>query len=181
MSIFRFHILRHVLILATIATMLPFLLLQQTGSTSVGKVTHWVQNFLDEDATDLREQIRLIEHGEQKPEGVLKKISTLISEHSEAFQIPVPVENPSEEDIYLILLHEWVEHQQNGNGMGATALAERNSKNGFHVEKLYRAAHQALAQNFTQYYLVLEKVMIGITFIRYHLIPLSGGVAIGAP
>ncbi len=181
MMFFRNHITQRIFALIVFVAIVPYLFAVQSQSETTSKISSWIQEYIDDDATDLRNKITALQSTEKGTSDFLKEVSLLITQHSEAFSLSIPENSESDEDIYHLLLSEWVEYQQTDNGMGAAAITERGSKFGFQIEKLYRTVTPLFESTrpVSQHYVITRIESLLLTHI--HLLPMVGGTAIGAP
>lgn len=186
MNIFRLHIIRTVSVVALLAGMVLYFLKPVSNEAKQGDFTNWLQAHLktnlDNDA--VKNQIRELSYtDEDELESVIRKASLLVKNHANDFEIPINTDSQDEQEVYKILLKSWNNYQQSSSGMGKAVIIKQAQP--FSVIPVDGLAFYANSPSAQQQYLVskigLQLEQQPVHLHNFHISPLSGGIAIGAP
>jgi hypothetical protein len=186
MNIFRLHITRTLSVAALLAGMVFYFLKPVNNEAKQGAFTNWLQSHLKTnlDNDKVKEQIRELSYtDEEELESVIRRASVLVKNHSDDFEIPINSESENEQEVFKILLKSWNNYQQSSSGMGkAVIIKQAQPYSVLPVDGLAFHANSPSAQQ--QFLYSKSGVNIEqqpVLFHNFHISPLSGGTAIGAP
>lgn len=186
MKIFRLHITRTLSVAALLAGMIFYFLKPAVNEAKQGAFTNWLQSHLKTnlDNDDVADQIRQLSLEDEKEfESVIRKASVLVRNNADDFEIPINTETGDEQEVYHVLLKSWTNFQQSSSGMGkAVILKQAQPHSVLPVDGMTDyakspSAHQYLTYSQSGKFTEQQPV----AFLNYHISPLSGGTAIGAP
>ena len=87
--------------------------------------TSWLESHLRSNDQDVEQQLEAIATGESELDAVIRKASALVKNHSEDFNLPVSgEENPTEDDVYQVLIDQWNNYRNAESGMGSAVRVE---------------------------------------------------------
>lgn len=161
--------------------LVPVLVPARASVAPAETVSEWLYGFACENSPEqARGKISELNDLKHEPGQLLKKASRMISANADLFALPLPVSNPdpTEKEIFNLLVQEWNRYQQTGS-MGTAVMAER-----FHHALPFGANH--LSDSFpTRSFLAgHQSAAFGYetnTLDKYHLQPLLSGISINAP
>ncbi|MEX0686392.1 MAG: hypothetical protein WD267_00725 [Balneolales bacterium] len=127
MIIFRNHSLRLIGIMLLLIGLTPGLIPTKANFASAESVSKWLIGFAGENTSDQAWiKISQLETLQEEPSLLLKKASKMISENPDLFAIPVNNPEPTDEEVFNVLINEWNRQQQTGS-MGTAFISERQS------------------------------------------------------
>lgn len=184
MSFFRKHIIKIGVILLIqfgfLICLIPNQQRQQTNRT----FTNWLSSYLKGKSNDsVKKKVENLGTDAGEISQLMVKASELISKNADHFNIPIKKNKPSEKDVYKVLLVEWnIYHQSKATG---NALSVEHTKN----QLYYNSEKSPHSYRFSgiipaiDYHTPrnIETNTLPTSFISHSTIPLSCGIAIGAP
>ncbi|SMO47313.1 hypothetical protein [Gracilimonas mengyeensis] len=184
MKFFRTHITR-IYSVCTLLLGLLFCFIKPIGDdTSQDAFAFWLQSNLKTNSnSDVADQIRGLSKSESELESVIREASSLVKAHAEDFELPVDAQSKDEGEVFRVLLKEWNAYQHSSSGMGkAVIIKQAQPHSVLPVDGLTFQAKSLTADQQLAFALsgnIVEQT--AIVAIDYHISPLSGGTAIGAP
>lgn len=179
MTYFRNHSLRLLSVALLLLGLAPGLTPVKGNNASAEAVSQWLYGFAGEHKSEQAwEKISHLNDKQDEPDLLLRKASKMISANAELFSLPVNNPEPTDEEVFNLLVQEWNRHQQTGS-MGATILAERHHKTlPFENVKFSDVVISEYRPDGidTQVY-----GFKAITFDAHRLYPLVSGISINAP
>lgn len=160
------------------------LLPSQQQNQTTRHFTNWLSSFITGKSNDpIKQQVRELGVSNHAISQLMARASELISKHADQFKIPFKKQNPSEKDVYKVLLVEWNLYHQSTATNNMVLLEQTKSQNLFNPDKhptvpvLSSVLIQKQPTNFTEHYLETRDGR----FINTSAKPLRSGIAIGAP
>lgn len=146
----------------------------------------WLDSVVKQDehnSDDLQKKLYQLKESDQSLNILIQKASEIVSRHNEDFNLPLGAAETNTQSVYNMLVWEWNSFQT-GNGMGKASVPTTIKANFYPpVDKFSTSLGEDLAQKQDQKTLLSDRVVTveSQSFISFHISPLSGGVAIGAP
>ncbi|MEX0778673.1 MAG: hypothetical protein WD491_08545 [Balneolales bacterium] len=178
MNFFGNYHLRAVIIALLLFGMAPALM-PAKATSSAESVSVWLHGFAGE--SNLEQVMKKISHLDDlqdEPDLLLKKASEVISANAELFSLPGNNPEPTNEEVFKVLVQEWNRQQQTGS-MGTAIVSERHSPALPFENIKYSDAFPAsfLSADIESFSLTFETTV----FETYRLHPLLSGTSINAP
>ena len=146
--------------------------------------TNWLGSHLKTNNDGVIDQIDALNTQDGELEAVIRKASELVYDHADEFKIPgSDTDSSTEEDVYQLLLTEWNNFRNSGNGMGKAVLVENIKPQTVLPGDGYSfASTTAKTQPDVDTYRYKVSTAPDYTSSeQYTLSPLKSGTAIGAP
>lgn len=184
MKFFRAHIIQSVFSGLLLAGIIFYFFKPANNQADEDAFTSWLQaNLKTNDNTEVIDQIRQLSHVDVEIETVIRKASSLVKSHADDFNLPVSPESDDENEVFQVLLKEWNAYQNSSTGMGnAVFVKQAQPYSVLPVDGISfsskAVASQALSVTKTETATVFHTPPVSSSF---HISPLSGGTAIGAP
>jgi len=184
MKIFRTHIIQSFGAAILLAGMVFYFLTPSNQMGDEDAFTNWLKtNLKTSDNAEVINEIQKLSHSTNEIESVIRKASSLVKTHADDFTLPLAPGAQDENDVFQVLLTEWNAFQNSSSGMGKAVIIKQAqpytvppvdgisfSTQGLHIQEQWVAQ----ASPFETLYLTPVSA-------NYHISPLSGGTAIGAP
>lgn len=155
----------------------------ETASSSFASWLDTVVKRGDVDSDALRQQLYKLKKSDESLDTLIQKASEIISHHNEDFNLPLDTGTSDSRMVYDLLVWEWNSFQT-GNGMGKASLPA-TIKSNIHptIEKFAPSFSGLAGKQFDRFCFALNWYSGFYFHVKrsVHIIPLSGGVAIGAP
>ncbi len=155
----------------------------EAASNSFASWLHTVVKKGDVDSDNLRQELFKLRRSDNSLNTLIQKASKIVSQNNDDFNLPLDEGNNNSEEIYNLLVLEWNSYQT-GNGMGKASVPS-NIKSNFHttIDKFSYSINGVSGKNIDRFcFTVGQPNPVYFTpKPSFHIIPLSGGVAIGAP
>ena len=132
---------------------------------------------------DLRKQLYNLKESNGSLNTLIQKASEIVSRHNEDFDLPLNTSDADSEVVYDLLIWEWNSYQT-GNGMGKASIPATLKSNFYPtVDKFAPSLSVNISKQDKKFSLVQisEYHVSTQSGPLFHVIPLSGGTAIGAP
>lgn len=181
MSFYRKHIIKiTILLLFAVGTMLVVWPGQNRTEASES-VSSWLLDLRsDTDNPVVLDKISSLRTEKDDVPGLLRKASSIISEHSDDFTIPVDSNSSSDDDIYNTLLIKWSLHQQEG-GTNTVMITDRQTEVTKASEKDNTTVWSQITNSAHFVVGTYSRISEVWEYIRMILRPMVSGIAIGAP
>ncbi len=184
MNFFRTHIIRSFNVALLLAGMALYFMKPVSGNANHDAFTSWLQsNLKSGNNTSVLDQIKGLQTHDGELESVIRKASVLVKANAEDFKLPVDTKSKDENEVFQVLLKEWKAFQYSSTGMGKAVIIKQAQPYSLLPIDGFTFGSKSLAQ-----YQKPELSEPGLPFdyfsipaFNYHISPLSGGVAIGAP
>jgi hypothetical protein len=184
MKIFRSHNIQFFSTILLLAGMLFYFLKPVNNNGDDDAFTSWLQSHVKAgDNSHVIDQIQKLSNSDEQLESLIREASTLVRSHADDFKLPIQTGNNDENDVFNVLLSEWTAHQNAHTGMGKSIILKQSHSfsvlpvDGFSLSGKVPTAVFLYTEVFNKS--ILQDVFQSL--IPYQLIPLSGGIAIGAP
>lgn len=181
MSFYRKHIIKITFLLLFAVGIMLVVWPGQNRTEASESVSSWLLDLRsDTDNPVVLDKISSLRTEKDDVPGLLRKASTIISEHSDDFTIPVDSNSSSDDDIYNTLLIKWSLHQQEG-GTNTVMITDRQTEVTKASEKDNTTVWSQIT-NSTHFVVGTYSRISDIwEYIRMILRPMVSGIAIGAP
>ncbi|MDX1637688.1 MAG: hypothetical protein R3281_06950 [Balneolaceae bacterium] len=187
MRYFRSHTTKILLIAAVWSGLALYLVRPVQAETATSSFTSWLETVVkqgDEDSEHLRKKLARLSDSGKSLDYLLQQASEIISEHNSEVTLPLEARGSDTEKVYNLLIWEWNSYQT-GNGMGKAPLTSASIKSNFltSVDKLSHTLHGSFSASDLREKIFAkpEPSPVSTSLCHFHIVPLSGGVAIGAP
>lgn len=184
MKFFRSHIIQSLFSGLLLAGIIIYFFKPGGSQADEDAFTSWLQASLKtNNNAEVIDQIRQLSHVDVEIESVIRKASSLVKSHAEDFNLPVSSESDDENEVFHVLLKEWNAYQNSSTGMGNAVFIKQAQPysvlpaDGMSFSSK-AVAGQALLVTKTETATVFHTPPVSSSF---HVSPLSGGTAIGAP
>ena len=154
------------------------------SKTSHDAFANWLGSHLKSENDSVLDQIDALNKHDRELDEVIRDASELVYEHADDFKIPgSDTDNSSEEDLYQLLITEWNNYRNSGNGMGKAVLIENLKPqtvlptDGYAFTSIPARTHPD--SDVTRD--ALPEAPEYTSTEQYTLSPLKSGTAIGAP
>lgn len=136
-----------------------------------------------DNSDDLQEKLYQLKQSDESLNRMIQRASEIVSHHNDEFNLPLKNAENNTKSVYNLLVWEWNSYQT-GNGMGKASVPT-TIKASFHppVDKFSSSLSGSITPQPHHSFISGEQVCLTISrpFNSYHISPLSGGTAIGAP
>ncbi|MDG5767907.1 hypothetical protein QA596_10555 [Balneolales bacterium ANBcel1] len=181
MEIFRAHIIKLAVLLLFVAGTALFVWPSQSDTQPGESVSSWLFDLrTNKDNPVVYQKISSLRTQEGDIPGLLRKASSIVSEHADDFSLPVDSTDSSDDDIYNTLLLKWTIHQQETMTRTVT-IADRQTQVPPANEEDDQNAWNQLTQSIDFVIGAYGRISEAWEYIRIILRPLASGIAIGAP
>jgi hypothetical protein len=184
MKFFRSHITQSIFSGILLAGIIFYFFKPGNVQAEEDAFTSWLQATLKtSNNTEVIDQIHQLSHVDVEIESVIRKASSLVRNHAEDFNLPVSPESDDENEVFHVLLKEWTAYQNSSTGMGNAVLIKQAQRYSvLPVDGISFSSKavdgQALLITKAETVTVFQTPPVSSSF---HISPLSGGTAIGAP
>lgn len=182
----RLHITRLLLIATVWVGMALYLLRPVQSDAASNSFASWLNTVVKKgevDSDNVRQQLYKLKKADDSLDTLIQKASEIVSRNNEDFNLPLDGKSSNSDEVYDLLIWEW-NFYQTGNGMGKASVPT-TIKSNFHstLDKFAHSFSITYRKRVEQFNLLADRLdSIGsLSQMMYHIIPLSGGVAIGAP
>lgn len=184
MDFFRTHITRSFNVALLLAGMALYFMKPAHENTTHDAFTSWLQsNLKSGNNASVLNQIKGLQSQDGELESIIRKASALVKANAEDFKLPVDTESKDENEVFRVLLKEWKAFQHSSAGMGKAVIIKQAQTYSLLPLDGFTLGSKSLAQNYTPVLngagTALEQ--ISAPSFNYHISPLTGGTAIGAP
>ncbi|MEX0772792.1 MAG: hypothetical protein WD038_06465 [Balneolales bacterium] len=179
MIIFRNHSLRLFSVALLLFGLAPALMPAQASYGSTEDVSVWLHSFAGEHSPEQAwEKISHLNDLQDAPDLLLRKASKMINANADLFSLPVNNSEPTDEEVFNLLVQEWNRYQQTGS-MGTAILSER------HYHALPLESVKFIDAAFDDFPFAGDDLQAygpgTVAFNTHRLHPLLSGVSINAP
>ncbi len=184
MKIFRTHIIQNLSACLLLAGMFFYFLKPASSNTDDDAFASWLKtNLKTGNNAEVIDQIQQLSHSGSEIESVIRKASSLVKNHADDFTLPVAQDDQDENEVFQVLLKEWNDFQNSASGMGKAVIIKQAQPYTVLPIDGIAFASKAFKKQFSE---LASPEISEIFFIRppavsYHISPLTGGTAIGAP
>ena len=181
MLFFRKHIITTtVLFLFVLGTAL-FVWPDQNETHSGESVSSWLFDLRSNtENPEVYEKISSLRTENGDIPGLLRKASSIVSQHSDDFTLPVDSTDASDDDIYNTLLLKWSLHQHD-NTTRTVTITDRQSQVPQANEKEDKTSWNQLVQSIQFVAGTYNRLSDAWEYVRVILRPLASAIAINAP
>ena len=167
-----------------LAGMIFYFMKPVSENTDHDAFTSWLKSNLKTGGnTSVVDQLKELSSSHEELESVIRQASALVKAHADDFELPVDAQSNDEGEVFRVLLNEWHAYQNSSSGMGKAVIIKQAQPSsvlpvdGLALYGKSPAATQALSfsaagESFEQ---------PSASQLNFHISPLSGGTAIGAP
>ena len=184
MNFFRTHITRALSVGLLLAGMIFYFMKPVSENASQDAFTSWLQSNLKSDSSNtVLNQLKELSSSPEELESVIRQASALVKAHADDFELPVDASSNDEAEVFHVLLKEWNAYQSSSSGMGKAVIIKQAQPHSLlPVDGLAfygKSTATQQSQTFCPSGEFIEQP--SAAFLNYHISPLSGGTAIGAP
>lgn len=184
MKLFRTHITRSLSVGLLLAGMVFYYMKPVSDNADHDAFTSWLQsNLKSNDNTSVVDQLKELSASPDELESVIRKASALVKAHADDFELPVDAQSKDESEVFQVLLEQWNAYQNSSSGMGKAVLIKQAQPHsalpadGLAFYGKSDATHRPFIFSSTEEKFEHQSVASH----NFHISPLSGGTAIGAP
>lgn len=184
MEFFRTHITRSFNVALLIAGMALYFMKPVSENANHDAFTSWLQsNLKSGNNASVLNQIKGLQSQDGELESIIRKASALVKANAEDFKLPVDTESKDENEVFRVLLKEWKAFQHSSTGMSKAVIIKQAQPHSLLPLDGFSQGSKTLAQHHTPVLNVAETTFEQVSAppFNYHISPLSGGTAIGAP
>jgi hypothetical protein len=184
MNFFRTHITRSFSVGLLLAGMVFYFMKPVSDNAEQDAFTSWLKsNLKSGDNTSVADQLKELSASADELESVIRQASALVKAHADDFQFPLDAQSKDESEVFRVLLKEWNAYQNSSSVMGKAVLIKQAQPHsvlpvdglvfyGKSVAEQQVFTFSRAGENFEQQ---------SVSHYNFHISPLSGGTAIGAP
>ncbi|MEQ8524837.1 hypothetical protein [Gracilimonas sp.] len=184
MNFFRTHITRTLSVGLLLAGMVFYFMKPVSDNADHDAFTSWLQSNLKSNGnTSVVDQLKELSASPDELESVIRQASALVKAHADDFELPVDAQSKDESEVFQVLLKEWNAYQNSSSGMGKAVLIKQAQPHS--VLPVDGLAFYGKADATQQTFIISSSGKSfehqSVTLHNFHISPLSGGTAIGAP
>ncbi|MFH5831514.1 hypothetical protein [Halalkalibaculum sp. DA384] len=183
----RSHIVRLLMVATVCMGMALYLVRPVQAETASNSFASWLNTVVKKgevDSDNVRQKLFNLQNSDESLDILIQKASEIVLRNNEDFNLPLGANSNDSGKVYDLLIWEWNSYQT-GNGMGKASLPSTTIKSSIlsTLDKFVHslsATYRKQAERFDLSTDLLQSANL-IPQQIYHIIPLAGGVAIGAP